>query len=70
MARHDTLISHLARAMLSGRGKRWLLIAATLLLIAWGAHWLYFRWTHVYLDDARIDGEVITISSRVSGCPF
>jgi len=67
MARNETIFSHLARAMLSGRGKRWLLVAAALLLIAWGAHWIYYRWTHVYLDDARIDGEVITISSRVSG---
>jgi membrane fusion protein (multidrug efflux system) len=40
---------------------------AALLLFAWGAHWLYYRWAHVYLDDARIDGEVVTISSRVSG---
>lgn len=44
-----------------------MLAAAVLLLGAWGAHWLYYRWTHVYLDDARIDGEVVTISSRVSG---
>lgn len=44
-----------------------MLAAAVLLLAAWGAHWLYYRWTHVYLDDARIDGEVVTISSRVSG---
>lgn len=28
---------------------------------------MYDRWTHVYIDDARIDGEVITLSSRVSG---
>ena len=67
MASNETIFSHLARAMLSGRGKRWLLVAAALLLITWGAHWIYYRWTHVYLDDARIDGEVITISSRVSG---
>ncbi len=50
-----------------GRGKSWLLGAAALLLAAWGAHWLYYRLTHVYLDDARVDGEVVTISSRVSG---
>jgi membrane fusion protein (multidrug efflux system) len=52
---------------LSGHGKHWMLAAAALLLLAWGAHWLYYRWAHVYLDDARIDGEVVTISSRVSG---
>src|SRR5688572_18758195 len=51
----------------SGDRKTWLLAGAVLLLAAWGAHWLYYRWTHVYLDDARIDGEVVTISSRVSG---
>jgi membrane fusion protein (multidrug efflux system) len=67
MARNETIFSRLARATLSGRGKRWLLVAAALLLITWGADWIYYRWTHVYLDDARIDGEVITISSRVSG---
>ena len=53
--------------MVSGRGKLWLLAAGALLLVAWGAHWIYFRLTHVYMDDARIDGEVVTISSRVSG---
>lgn len=41
--------------------------AAIVLLAATGAHWMYNRWTHVYLDDARIDGEVVTVSSRVSG---
>lgn len=67
MARNETVFSRLARAALSGRGKLWLLAAVALLLIMWGADWIYYRWTHVYLDDARIDGEVITISSRVSG---
>ena len=56
-----------AGAHFSGRGKNWMLAAAALLLAAWGVHWLYYRWTHVYMDDARIDGEVVTISSRVSG---
>ena len=36
-------------------------------LLAWAGHWLYQRSIHVYLDDARIDGEVVTMSSRVSG---
>jgi membrane fusion protein (multidrug efflux system) len=56
-----------AGARFSGHGKNWMLAAALLLLAAWGAHWAYYRWTHVTLDDARIDGEVVTISSRVSG---
>jgi membrane fusion protein (multidrug efflux system) len=59
--------SHLARARLTGQTKRWVIVAAALLIAAWGGHWLYQRWTHVYIDDARIDGEVVTISSRVSG---
>ena len=54
-------------ANFSGRGKVLLVGAAALLLAASGAHWVYKRWTHVYLDDARIDGEVVTVSSRVSG---
>lgn len=56
-----------AAAGISGRGKILLLGSAALLLAASGGHWVYNRWTHVYLDDARIDGEVVTISSRVSG---
>ncbi len=67
MAANKTDLSRSARAMLAGRGKLWFLCAAAVLLVAWGAHWIYNRWTHVYLDDARIDGEVVTISSRVSG---
>lgn len=55
------------RASLNGRGKLWIVGAVALILAAWGGHWLYQRWIHVYIDDARIDGEVITISSRVSG---
>ena len=47
--------------------KTWLLAALALALAAWGAHWLHHRLTHVYIDDARIDGEVITIASRVAG---
>jgi len=55
------------RVQLSGAGKLWLVAGGLLVLAALGAHWIYYRWTHVYLDDARIDGEVVTISSRVSG---
>jgi membrane fusion protein (multidrug efflux system) len=51
----------------NGRGKLWLVGAVALALAVWAGHWLYERWIHVYIDDARIDGEVITISSRVSG---
>ena len=51
----------------SERRKAWILVAVALALAMWAAHWLYNRWTHVYIDDARIDGEVIVIASRVSG---
>ena len=47
--------------------KRGLIALAALGLIAWAGNWLYYRWTHIYVDDARIDGEVVTIASRVSG---
>lgn len=56
-----------ARDHFPGRLKIWILGVLALLLAAWGGHWVYQRWTHVYIDDARIDGEVITMSSRVSG---
>ena len=55
------------RASTRVQRKSWLLLLMGLVLVAWMAHWAWFRWTHVYIDDARIDGEVITLSSRVSG---
>jgi len=55
------------RASARVRRKSWLLLIAGLMLLAWMAHWAWFRWTHVYIDDARIDGEIVTLSSRVSG---
>jgi membrane fusion protein (multidrug efflux system) len=51
----------------NGRARMWIVAVGVVLLAIWGGHWLYQRWTHVYIDDARIDGEVITVSSRVSG---
>jgi membrane fusion protein (multidrug efflux system) len=48
-------------------GKAWLVGAAALILVVWAGNWLLHRWTHIYVDDARIDGEVVTIASRVSG---
>ena len=51
----------------SGRGKLILVLIAAVALLAWAGQWLYYRYTHVYTDDARIDGEVITISSRTAG---
>src|SRR5688572_30435079 len=47
--------------------KAWMIGAAVLGLAVWASSWVHHRWTHVYVDDARIDGEVVTIASRVSG---
>lgn len=55
------------RVQLTGQSKRWVVAVAAVVLAAWGGHWTYQRWTHVYIDDARIEGELVTISSRVSG---
>ncbi len=55
------------RVHLPRQPKVWVLGVVALGLVAWGGQWVYERWTHVYVDDARIDGEVVTISSRVSG---
>jgi membrane fusion protein (multidrug efflux system) len=51
----------------AGSPKVWLIAAAVIGLLIWAGMWLVHRWTHVYVDDARIDGEVVTIASRVSG---
>lgn len=51
----------------AGRGKLVLVVLAVLLVLVAGGRWIYFRYTHVHTEDARIDGEVVTVSSRVSG---
>jgi membrane fusion protein (multidrug efflux system) len=56
--------SHLRR---TGRGKLLLVAVIAIALLVWAGNWIYYRYTHVYTDDARIDGEVITVSSRASG---
>jgi membrane fusion protein (multidrug efflux system) len=55
------------RARFAGQRKTWAIVIVALVLAAWTGEWLYHRYTHLRVDDARIDGEVITISSRVSG---
>jgi membrane fusion protein, multidrug efflux system len=57
----------LRRAGFAGGAKRVFIALLALVLLGWGSHWLYLRWTHIHVDDARVDGEVITLSSRVSG---
>ena len=47
--------------------KVWIIGAAVIGVLVWAGMWLVHRWTHIYVDDARIDGEVVTIASRVSG---
>jgi len=42
-------------------------MVVAIVLAAGAGDWLYNRLTHLHIEDARIDGEVITISSRVSG---
>ena len=58
--------THTRTSRLAG-AKAWVIGAVALALIAWAATWGYHRWTHIYVDDARIDGEVVTVASRVSG---
>ncbi|MGZ9064114.1 MAG: HlyD family secretion protein [Burkholderiales bacterium] len=55
------------RRPFAGSLKVWIIGAAALALVVWAGMWLVHRWTHIYVDDARIDGEVVTMSSRVSG---
>jgi membrane fusion protein (multidrug efflux system) len=50
-----------------GRAKMVVVALLSILLLAWGGRWLYYRYTHVHVEDARIDGEIVTVSSRVSG---
>ena len=49
------------------RGKLVFVVVVALVLIGLTAWWLHQRLTRIYVDDARIDGEVVTIASRVSG---
>ena len=56
-----------SRRLVPAGAKAWLIGAVALALLIWAGMWLAHRWTHIYVDDARIDGEVVTIASRVSG---
>ncbi|MFH1602511.1 MAG: HlyD family secretion protein [Pseudomonadota bacterium] len=55
------------RAWLQTQAKSWVVGVLAIVLLAWAGSLLYKRYTHLSLDDARVDGEVVTISSRVSG---
>src|SRR5512139_2828008 len=56
-----------ARLSLRRNRKAWFVGAIGLVLVAYAGQWLYHRLNHVHIDDARIDGEVVTFSSRVAG---
>ena len=43
-----------------------LVVSAGVAMVVLG-NWIHERFTHVYVDDARISADVISISSRVSG---
>ena len=52
----------------AGRGVRNLALgAAGIAGLGLFGNWVYDRFTHIYVDDARITADVISVSSRVSG---
>lgn len=55
----------------NGSGRRFVRMAAILAMLGVVAYftypWLAARWTHVFLDDARIAANMIAVSSEVSG---
>ncbi|MGE0797911.1 MAG: HlyD family secretion protein [Lautropia sp.] len=51
-----------------GRGWRIGLALIVLLAVAIAlGHWLYLRWTHVYVNDSRIAANLVTLGSEVTG---
>ena len=50
-----------------GGGRTFFFVALLLGLCALLAWWVLDRWSHVYIDDARIAANVVTVSSEVSG---
>lgn len=49
------------------RVKRVIVVLAVIAVLALVARFFYYRSTHVYIDDARVDGNVVTISSLAAG---
>lgn len=43
------------------------MLAATVALALWALWWLYDRFTHVYVLDARVSADMLLLSSQVSG---
>ena len=56
-------------AWLGGRKKAWLILLVALVLVAWAGHWLYYRITHLHIDDARISRHEVDITDRVMLIP-
>lgn len=66
--KHDHPVDDAGRGIgARSRRKIGLVVLIAVVGLGWAAKWGYERWTHVYIEDARIDGEVVTISSRVAG---
>jgi membrane fusion protein, multidrug efflux system len=55
------------RRRIARRARLLALVAAVGVGAAALGHWVHDRFTHVYIDDARISADVISISSRISG---
>ena len=55
------------RQRIAQRARLLAIILLGVVVMAGLADWLHHRFTHVYIDDARISADVISISSRVSG---
>jgi len=69
----DTLTESRPRVTLrQSRAKRWFLLVPLLVLaigagVYFGMQWWLYSLHHVYTDDARVKGTLITISSEVAG---
>ena len=45
--------AHDWRARVGGHKKAWIQLGVALALIAWAGTWIYHRYTHLHIDDAR-----------------
>ncbi|HTG42890.1 MAG TPA: HlyD family secretion protein [Verrucomicrobiae bacterium] len=43
------------------------IVLALIAVLAFAGNWLAARWSHVFLDDARVASNLVTISSEVNG---
>src|SRR4051794_31136534 len=57
-------------ALLKTRRGALLAASGTVLLVVllvWGVHWYRFQASHVVSDDAQVEGDVVTVSSKIPG---